>query len=598
MRRLGPIVGCLLLAACSNAAADGPGSLRRGQAALAAGEPRLARVELLNAIQADPDNAAARILQARTLLMLEEGVAAEAELRRAEQLGVPRARLAALLAEAVLLQGRADEALALAADGAANSHVRGRALARLGRIDEAGQAYSAALLQTPDDPRLWLDIARLRREAGDIGGAIAAADRSVALKPDFADALGLRGELTRGQYGLRAALPWFDRAIAIDPKDPIALLERAATHADLGQAGAALADTRAALAVREDHPVAFYIQALIAARARQWELAARLYRRTGGRLDGMPNALLLAAAIELETGDAGAAARRLERLARLQPDNRKALRLLGLARLRMADPERAIGALRGVADANDADGWTQRLIAEALARKGDRRAAAAYRDGATRPSQGRSTLLAPAEGDPQVAEIRGALTRGDAAAAIAGAEALIAARPGSPDGYLLLGDALGVAGDFGSAAQAYQRAANLSFTEPVALRLVEALDRSGSGAAATRAAQLFLHQNPGNLALLRLAADRHMAARQWRPAIAAYERIRLRLGNRDAILLNNLAWAWAELGDYGRALPLARRAWALDPANAATADTFGWLLYRSGADRAQGLALLQRARNG
>ena len=78
-------------------------------------------------------------------------------------------------------------------------------------------------------------------------------------------------------------------------------------------------------------------------------------------------------------------------------------------------------------------------------------------------------------------------------------------------------------------------------------------------------------------------------------AIAIYEGLRPRIGNNDATILNNLAWAYSESGDVGRALPLARRAWALDRDNPATADTLGWLLFKSGR-RAEGLALLEAGR--
>ena len=44
-------------------------------------------------------------------------------------------------------------------------------------------------------------------------------------------------------------------------------------------------------------------------------------------------------------------------------------------------------------------------------------------------------------------------------------------------------------------------------------------------------------------------------------------------------------------------MPLARRAWALDRDNPATADTLGWLLFKSGR-RAEGLALLEQAARG
>ena len=54
----------------------------------------------------------------------------------------------------------------------------------------------------------------------------------------------------------------------------------------------------------------------------------------------------------------------------------------------------------------------------------------------------------------------------------------------------------------------------------------------------------------------------------------------------------------SQKGDYARAIPLARRAWELDPNNPVTADTLGWLLYKSGRDKAQGLALIEQAARG
>jgi tetratricopeptide (TPR) repeat protein len=109
---------------------------------------------------------------------------------------------------------------------------------------------------------------------------------------------------------------------------------------------------------------------------------------------------------------------------------------------------------------------------------------------------------------------------------------------------------------------------------------------------------LFLQQNPQSVPALLLAGNSYLQAGQWDRAIGLYERLRARIGNRDATLLNNLAWAYSEQGDYDHALPLAARAWSLDKSNPATADTLGWLLYRSGRDRMQGLALLQQAARG
>jgi tetratricopeptide (TPR) repeat protein len=95
-----------------------------------------------------------------------------------------------------------------------------------------------------------------------------------------------------------------------------------------------------------------------------------------------------------------------------------------------------------------------------------------------------------------------------------------------------------------------------------------------------------------------LLAARMMDRGEWEEAIDVYESLRTRLGNNDATILNNLAWAYAQTGDFESGLPLARRAWALDRDNPATADTLGWILFRSGVDRAAGLALLERAARG
>src|SRR3546814_11060030 len=104
------IVTALLLAttACSNAS-DISGAYERGIAALEAGQPRTARVEFMNAIKADHDNGAARVMQARTYLALGDAIAAAAEIERARQPSIPASDNSHLMAPALPLQqiGRA-----------------------------------------------------------------------------------------------------------------------------------------------------------------------------------------------------------------------------------------------------------------------------------------------------------------------------------------------------------------------------------------------------------------------------------------------------------------------------------------------------------
>lgn len=610
-------------AACSGASATASPeeSYRKGIAALEQGQPRIARVELMNALQANPRDTRARLAQARTYLLLGDGVAAESEIRRANEAGVPAAGTKHLLAHALLLQGDARRALSestgISGENAAHAaRVRGRAYMALEDGTRAAEEFNRAVEAGPRDSRVWTDLAHFRRWSGDLAAALQAADRAVALDPRNAEALSLRGELTRSQYGLAAAIPWFDRALEIDPDNVTTLLERAATFGDVGRMRDMLADSRRVLQLSSGHPVAYYLQAMLAARARDFALARSIWQRTEGRLDETPAGMLLASAIDYQTGNVQQAVSRLERLVAQQPANRKARRLLAASQWRMGDAAATVATLRPLAERPDADSYTLSLMGRALERQGDTRSAAAFLARAAQPANRALTALdARHITDEQLAALRRAaaqrpdhaptqimlvaalLGRGVGGEALNRSLQVQRANPGAPDAHVLVGDARGISGDFAGAAEEYRKAANLAFTEPVAFRLIEALQRSNQQPAADNVLRLFLQQNPRNVPAQILLAARHMQARNWADAVRIYEGLRRRVGDRDATILNNLAWAYSEQGEHQRAVPLARRAWELDRDNPATADTLGWVLFQSGA-RAEGLALLERAVRG
>jgi cellulose synthase operon protein C len=147
----------------------------------------------------------------------------------------------------------------------------------------------------------------------------------------------------------------------------------------------------------------------------------------------------------------------------------------------------------------------------------------------------------------------------------------------------------------GEAAAAYQNAANIRFSEPVALRFIDALRKSGQDAAALRVLDMFLGQNPRSVSALLLAADHFMASGEWERAIAILEGLRTRLGNRDATLLGNLGWAWFNKRDYAKAVQFSGAAYKMSPANPALANSYGWILFQSGKDKVLGLKLLTKA---
>jgi tetratricopeptide (TPR) repeat protein len=573
-----------------------------------------AKAAALDAVRADPNNGQAHLALAQAMLALDDGIGAEGEIQRAVDTGFDAKLVPQYRAYALLLQGDPDRAIAEADKAiplyrAYALRIRARALTLQAKYGDAQAALDEAMRITPQDAALWTDLGRFRYATGDLRGAVQAAERAVKLDPGYARALLLRGELVRSQYGLVAALPWFESALKRDPFLHDALIEYAATLGDAGRTQDSLAATRRALDARPGSPQAFYLQAVIAARAGDDDLARSLLEKTNGALDSVPGVLLLGSTLDIEEGDYEQAIGKLRELVAVQPMNLTARKLLATALLRTDSARNAIDILRPVVARGDADSYTLTLAARGFERIGDRASAARLLDRAAYPVTGEAgafsaddsvaVLDAPAAanpGDPDTAVplIRAMIAQGNQAGALAKAQALVRDNPGVPGAQLLLGDMLMLGNRYADAAAAYRLAADLRFDEPTMLRLVEALDRGGHRADAANVLALFLSQNPVNVAALRLSGNWQLAAGDYDAAIETLENLRARIGDGDAALNADLAMAYSGAGEDKIALDFGEAAYGLAPANPAVADAYGWALYQSG-DADGAVELLQKA---
>ncbi len=583
-------------------------ALGRGARFYVEGNVRAARVELMNAIKADPANIAARVAQAQVLLDLEDAEGAQAELDRAEALGARADAIAHLKAHARLLAGDADGALALAATAAPMqaqyaARIRARAYITKGDLAAAKAEFDAALQSTTPSAALWTDIGRFRLETGDMAGAFAAAAQAVRLAPRNVKALVLSGELDRHRYGLGAAMPWFRRALDVDANNIPALLQLAATSGDAGDNRALLDLTRRVLSLDQGNARAWYLQAVMAARAGKFDLARGLLQRTAGQLDNEPAVRLLQASIDLQADAPERAIEGLRLLVEQQPANLAARRLLGLAYWRAGDLDGTITALSPIAARADADSYSLSLLGRALEAKGDRLAAATILERASSPQVRMAQPLTLVAADPAVdpLDTRAAvpwmaaqMAAGQPVAALQRAMLLRARNPGAPAAHIMVGDITAQMGNWRGAVEAYRVAANLDFSESTALRLARGLSMSGDAASAIGVVNLYLGQNPQSVPMRLARADMRMHAQQWNSAIADLEIVRDRIGSRDAALLNNLAWAYLQLGDAGKALAFAEAAYALSPNNASVTATLGWARHKAG-NRKGAVAMLVKA---
>lgn len=553
---------------------------------------------------------------ARADLARGDGIAAEAHLRQTMALGASREAVAARMGEALIDQNELVKARQWLGQGrfAPKEALHGwRMLGLLerreGDLPAAGRAYDRALAIAPKSAPLWVDIGRLRYVGGEQVQAIEAADRALAFDPKDVRALEFRGQLVRDQFGLVAALPWFERALKLAPDDVAVLGEYAATLGELGRAKEMLVITRRMLEIEPGHPRAYFLQAVLAARAGKPELARSLMNRTKGKLRDMPAAILLDGALNVMVGNMAQAIEALDRLARIQPGNERARLLLAAAMMDAGHYRSVINTFAAASARGDAPVYLLLQVGKAHEMLGDRAAAAPLLDRAARLT-GRPIhpilqdeplgVLAARWRDSSTAAtgvpyIRKLLDAGALAEAESVAERLRVAYPGSHAASSLAGDVQLVRGQAAAAVQRYEWAARVRLDEGLLMRLADGYGRSGRASAAVPAIEGYLAGHPRSRSAMRLAASLAGLQGDWERSRLLLEHLLVTGGERDAQLLADLAFARMKTGDDDAAIAAAERAYALHRASGITAQALGTVLAKAGKDMARAEALLKKA---
>lgn len=547
------------------------------------------RADLQAAIADDPAAVRPRVELARAQLWLGDGLGAEASVKAALAAGANADYLRPLLARAYALQGDSKRALAALDAGPIAPEMIGEAAWIAGDVHladgdlgAARAAYDRAVRERPRDSALWVDIARFRDANADTLGARDAVDYAIELDGKNSAALAYKANLVRTQGGLNASLGWYEKALAADPDDADALIDQAATFGDLGRYKDMLAALRRAATLVPRDPRLYYLQAVLAARAGNYRLARSLLQRTRGELDDQPGVMLLSAIVELELGGQAVAVNWAERLIAEQPYNFTARRILAAANWADGDADAAAEVLAPLVDRQDADSWSLLLAARAASERGHKGEAADY--------MARAAALAPGEAGPfavdddygslaadanaapldparAIPAISADMAAGHYDSAIARATRLRDANRGVADAHILLGDAALAGGRFGLAVESYRAARALDAGERTTLRLANALFRAGDPAGSGAAILALRDSQPSSIAADRLAGHLAMDIEHWDQAAAHFERVRRRIGDRDAVILRDLARAYAAKGDRDRALPLIATAYRLQPLN-------------------------------
>ena len=515
---------------------------------------------------ADGDAASGLVREAHVALARGDGIAAEVALRKAQAAGLPRRAVAARMGEALLDQGELVKArswLGPADFTPAEAPHGWRMLGRLemaqGHLATAGHAFDKALALSPDDSRLWVDIARLRYRGGEQLQAVVAADKAVRLDPNNVRALELRGLMIRDSFGFKAALPWFEAGLMRRPEDLALLGEYAATLGELGRAREMLTVTRRMIALDDHNALAFYLQATLAARSGNVPLARALLERAGQSVLQTPSGLLLSGVLELEAGNTNLAVELLDRLVRLQPDNAAARLLLARAMAAAGSDEELIERFAAEAAAPGASPYLRIIVARSYENRGARDLAAPLLDAAARAVPPATMLPVAVTADatpPALAAARARFAANDSASAQTLADRIAADMPGAATSSTLAGDARFARGDVAGALARYRRAMDVRLTDPLFLRIVASHLRLKDANAARQFVAQVRSERPRNLLAIRLEARLAAHSGKWREAA---ERLDYLAGHglaRDALLQADRAEA---LEHSGRE-PIARQA--------------------------------------
>ena len=343
-----------------------------------------ARIELKNAVQANPKSGEARFRLGSQLLSEGEPVQAVVELQRALEYKHSQALVAPMLSEAFCLSGQPQKALdtfgeTQLADPGAMAHLQAMlafATALKGDMAGARNLVDRGLSIAPTSAPALLIKARLQADANDNNAALATLDSLLAAHPADVEAWALRGDvLLRKPNNEGPAMEAYDNALKANPNHLYSRQALMSLHLLRGEVDAArkqfavmkkLAPTQLNTSLFEAH-LAEADGNYAKAREIHQSLLKLVPENVNLLLSAGNNELKLNAPIQAESYFAKASA--------LAPANALARRLLAQAQIKLGQVPKALTTLAPLVDNPNATVDVLALAAQAHVINGDAKAA-------------------------------------------------------------------------------------------------------------------------------------------------------------------------------------------------------------------------------
>lgn len=354
------LIFVLLLAAGCDLTLNADERVARAERQLAQHNYAAASIELRNALQAEEDNARARVLLAQVSLRLGDLQDAQEQLQRAEQLGVSTAETAELKAQLLLEAGQAQELLAQLQSGSLtlnellSSIYRGRALLALQRPEEAQAAFEQALALERDSLQAGIGLAVSRAAQGASTEAITELERlgavhrqSAQLQLALASVYRSRGEFEKVERALLAAKPLAGTQLGVrEQAQLLGMLSE--TQLARGDLQAARASQRELATRLPEAPLTRLLSARLSMAEQDYEAAAIELQRLIAVQPELATARFLLGAALFAQGNLNQAELQLIQALQRAPENLEARKLLALVQRRLQRPDSAGDALMSI----------------------------------------------------------------------------------------------------------------------------------------------------------------------------------------------------------------------------------------------------------
>ncbi len=519
---------------------------------------------------------------------------AEAAYRKALELAEDdeKARTYLLLGNFLFSRERIDDAVAVLEEGIEKAedpldlyYLLARIERRRGNIERADELFERATTAVENDPRPFLVLSSYRARAGDLEGALQAAQRAIETDPELADAKLRKAEVLLeigfrdgDEQKVREGREVVDAVLKEEPSNPGGLFVKAKLDLSENEVESAIQALRSAIDVRPDWAEAHFLLGTALSLGGQ-RSAARTELARALEIDAsLVEARRVLSEVHASLGENEYAVEEGLRYLAERPDAygvrvRVAQSLVHLGRM-----DEALKQIEAIPD-EARDATVHYALGRIHLARDDHEKAhelllAALEDRSNHPDILRSLL-----------QVEEKLGRGEQG--LARIRKAVEDNPEDPKLQQLGGLVALAQGRIDDAIAAFNRAIEIAPDDMDSYRhLADLYVRTGRTAQTIETYQKALERQPEQPRIHHFLGVLYEYGGETKKAVEHYEQA-IRYAPNLAEAKNNLAYLYAESGEnLDRALDLAQDAKALLPDDPNTADTLGWVLYRRGVPSA------------